>query len=150
MPYVIGELTLLQRLPLFIVGNDNEGSRDHKIGGLMELQRLNELRGCIKGEILKEKQYLRSLILEWHQWGENENDELVMEGLQPHPNLKEFFINCYGECEGGFISNAILPISSIPHAQLDAEVEGIVEDGVTRRARSFISLSFKLIYTLVA
>lgn len=82
MPYGIGELTLLQRLPLFIVGNDSEGSRDHKIGGLMELQRLNELRGWLhiknlenvtdvipvsKGEILKEKQYLRSLILEWHQ-----------------------------------------------------------------------------------
>ena len=108
MPYGIGELTLLQSLPLFVVGTGKAG--DHKIGGLSELKRLNQLRGELRirnlenvkdvvpvsrGEILKGKQYLRSLRLEWEWW--DENGELVMEWLQPHPTLKDLFIQGYGD-----------------------------------------------------
>ncbi|KAL6314315.1 hypothetical protein AAG906_019013 [Vitis piasezkii] len=108
MPHGIGKLTLLQSLPLFVVGNDI-GLRNHKIGSLSELKGLNQLRGglCIsnlqnvrdvelvsRGEILKGKQYLQSLRLEWNQWDQDG-------GLQPHPHpyLKHIFIKGYGGTE---------------------------------------------------
>ncbi|KAL6313662.1 hypothetical protein AAG906_010080 [Vitis piasezkii] len=91
--------------------------RNHKIGSLIELESLNHLRGglCIsnlqnvrdvelvsRGEILKGKQYLQSLRLEWNwsgQDGGDEGDKSVMEGLQPHPHLKDIFIEGYGGME---------------------------------------------------
>ncbi|KAJ9672973.1 hypothetical protein PVL29_026301 [Vitis rotundifolia] len=117
MPHGIGKLTLLQSLPLFVVGNDIGRLRNHKIGSLSELKGLNQLRGglCIsnlqnvrdvelvsRGEILKGKQYLQSLRLEWKRSGQDEGDEgdkSVMEGLQPHPHLKDIFIKGYGGTE---------------------------------------------------
>ncbi|KAJ9672971.1 hypothetical protein PVL29_026299 [Vitis rotundifolia] len=117
MPHGIGKLTLLQSLPLFVVGNDIGWLRNHKIGSLSELKDLNQLRGglCIsnlqnvrdvelvsRGEILKGKQYLQSLRLKWKRsdqdWGD-EGDKSVMEGLQPHPHLKDIFIEGYGGTE---------------------------------------------------
>ncbi|XP_034677820.1 putative disease resistance protein RGA4 [Vitis riparia] len=115
MPHVIGKLTLLQSLPLFVVGNDI-GLRNHKIGSLSELKGLNQLRGglCIsnlqnvrdvelvsRGEILKGK-HLQSLRLQWNRWGQDggyEGDKSVMEGLQPHQHLKDIFIKGYGGTE---------------------------------------------------
>ncbi|RVW75560.1 putative disease resistance RPP13-like protein 1 [Vitis vinifera] len=114
MPCGIGELTFLQSLPLFIVGNGREFSKKKRIGSLSELKRLSQLGGVLqiknlqnerdvipisKGEILKENQYLQSLRLEWRWWDLeakwDENDELVMEGLQPHLNLKELSVYGY-------------------------------------------------------
>ena len=116
-PQGIGRLTLLQNLPLFVVGNEKELSRDHKIGSLIELKWLDQLRGglCIKNlenvrnaaevsreEILRGKKYLESLRLEWergwardHEETSDVDDELLMEGLQPHTELKELFISGY-------------------------------------------------------
>ncbi|XP_034679066.1 putative disease resistance protein RGA3 [Vitis riparia] len=117
MPHGIGKLTLLQSLPLFVVGNDIGWLRNHKIGSLSELKGLNQLRGGLnisnlqnvrdvelvsRGEILKGKQYLQSLRLEWNRSGQDaayEGDKLVMEGLQPHPHLKDIFIAGYGGTE---------------------------------------------------
>ncbi|XP_059591242.1 putative disease resistance protein RGA3 [Vitis vinifera] len=117
MPRGIGKLTLLQSLPLFVVGNETGRLRNHKIGSLIELESLNHLRGglCIsnlqnvrdvelvsRGEILKGKQYLQSLRLEWNRSGQDggdEGDKSVMEGLQPHPQLKDIFIEGYGGTE---------------------------------------------------
>ena len=45
MPFGIGDLTLLQSLSIFVVGNGRGHSRDNKIGSLIELKRLNNLRG---------------------------------------------------------------------------------------------------------
>ncbi|RVW23477.1 putative disease resistance protein RGA4 [Vitis vinifera] len=114
VPKYLGELTLLQSLPLFIVGNGREFSKNKRIGRLSELKRLSQLGGILqiknlqnerdvlpisKGEILKEKQYLQSLRLEWRWWDLeakwDENAELVMEGLQPHLNLKELSVYGY-------------------------------------------------------
>ncbi|WKA13312.1 hypothetical protein VitviT2T_030626 [Vitis vinifera] len=127
MPHGIGKLTLLQSLPLFVVGNDI-GLRNHKIGSLSELKGLNQLRGglCIsnlqnvrdvelvsRGGILKEKQYLQSLRLEWNRWGQDggdEGDQSVMEGLQPHQHLKDIFIDGYGGTEfPSWMMNSLLP-----------------------------------------
>ena len=117
MPRGIEKLTLLQSLPLFVVGNETGWLRNHKIGSLSELKSLNHLRGglCIrnlqnvrdielvsKGEILERKQYLQSLRLEWKRSGQDggdEGDKSMMEGLQPHPHLKDIFIEGYGGTE---------------------------------------------------
>ncbi|KAL6314301.1 hypothetical protein AAG906_018997 [Vitis piasezkii] len=127
MPCGLGELTLLQSLPLFVVGDERELSRDHTIGSLVELKRLNQLRGglCIKnlqnarvseGEILKEKKYLESLRLEWERWAWDRertcyvDDESLMEGLQPHTELKELFIRGYaGRKFPNWMMNGLLP-----------------------------------------
>ena len=118
----IGELTLLQSLPLFVVGDQRELSRDHTIGSLIELKRLNQLRGglCIKnlqnaqvskGEILKEKECLKSLRLEWAPEDNSDvDDELVMKGLQPRRNLKELYISGNrGERFPSWMMNSLLP-----------------------------------------
>ncbi|XP_034678719.1 putative disease resistance protein RGA3 [Vitis riparia] len=117
MPRGMGKLTLLQSLPLFVVGNETGKIRNHKIGSLIELESLNHLRGglCIRnlqnvrdvelvsrGEILKGKQYLQSLRLQWYRRGQDggyEGHKSVMEGLQPHPHLKHIFIEGYGGTE---------------------------------------------------
>ena len=112
MPCRLGELTMLQTLPLFVIG---KGGREG-ISRLNELQCLTNLRGGLeirnlqrvkggalesKEANLKEKHYLQSLALEWRWWerGEDyqngEDGELVMEGLQPCPNLKELYIDGY-------------------------------------------------------
>ncbi|XP_034678963.1 putative disease resistance protein RGA4 isoform X2 [Vitis riparia] len=108
MPCRIGELTLLESLPLFVIGTGS------KVGRLSELKRLNNLRGKLRIEKLEnvrdanveseeanlgEKQYIESLELEW-SYGEEaqsgEDAESVMVGLRPHRNLKELFITRYG------------------------------------------------------
>ncbi|XP_034678421.1 putative disease resistance protein RGA4 [Vitis riparia] len=108
MPCRIGELTLLESLPLFVIGTGS------KVGRLSELKRLNNLRGKLRikklenvrdanvesGEAnLGEKQYIECLELEW-SYGEEaqsgEDAESVMVGLRPHRNLKELFITGYG------------------------------------------------------
>ncbi|WKA13266.1 hypothetical protein VitviT2T_030584 [Vitis vinifera] len=108
MPCGIGELTLLQTLRVFIVGNRGGGFRDdHEIGRLSELKGLNNLKGELRIENLqnvrdvvvesrkanlKEKKYVQSLRLEWWYRGaqSSEDSESPMEGLQPHPNLKGY------------------------------------------------------------
>ncbi|XP_034703028.1 putative disease resistance protein RGA3 isoform X2 [Vitis riparia] len=116
MPRGLGELTNLQTLPLFWVGNDGGESRHKRMGRLNELRFLNNLRGELeikrlsnardseaKEAILEGKQSLECLILDWEgqeATDESEEDEseeavLVMESLQPHPNLKELFIFYY-------------------------------------------------------
>ncbi|KAJ4715610.1 NBS-LRR disease resistance protein [Melia azedarach] len=98
MPYGLGQLTGLRKLSLFVVGK-----RDTKDYALRELNGLNELRGRLEikllgneesvnlgGANLEEKQYLESLWL----GGDSECLEAtVVEGLKPHPNLKELNIS---------------------------------------------------------
>ena len=123
MPRGIEKLTLLQSLPSFVIGEDIGWLRNHKVGSLSELKSLNQLRGELnienlqnvrdvelvyKGKILEEKEYLQSLRLEWDLWSREmewqrwrqsdeqcESDKLLMEGLQPHPHLKDLFIEGY-------------------------------------------------------
>ena len=114
MPHGIGKLTLLQSLPLFVIGNDIGWLRNHKVGSLSELESLDHLRGELhikdlqnvrdvelvsRQKILEKKEYLESLRLEWRGSEQNrvgEGDKWVMEGLQPNRQLKELFIEGYG------------------------------------------------------
>ncbi|KAL1146496.1 hypothetical protein V6Z11_A11G378000 [Gossypium hirsutum] len=102
MPRGIGKLSSLETLSLFVV--DKDGS--HGGADLSELSGLNNLRGELiirnlgfvknareqfKATNLKEKQHLRSLVLQWHRAAAND-DEKSLENLQPHPNLEELRI----------------------------------------------------------
>ncbi|KAK5839163.1 putative disease resistance protein RGA3 [Gossypium arboreum] len=111
MPSGIGQLTSLQTLTRFVVGTS---SFEMASGGLRELKDLNELRGELmiaklenlrnvaaecKEANLKEKQHLEVLTLDWSREVNNhvsfEEDEALLEGLQPHSNLQEFHIYGY-------------------------------------------------------
>ncbi|KAL1146458.1 hypothetical protein V6Z11_A11G374300 [Gossypium hirsutum] len=103
MPRGIGKLTSLETLSTFVV--DKDGS--HGGADLSELRLLNNLRGQLeirnlgsvknakekfKAANLREKQHLRSLVLEWYA-DNGDDDEKSLEDLQPHPNLKKLVIN---------------------------------------------------------
>ncbi|XP_055959911.1 putative disease resistance protein RGA3 [Mercurialis annua] len=104
MPSGLGRLTCLERLPLFVVGNDWGGS-------IQELERLNELRGKLslnhlenvrgKEEAekanLKMKKMIKSLKFGWTEGSsiENRNNEEVLEALEPHPNIESIKIEDY-------------------------------------------------------
>ncbi|KAK9140734.1 hypothetical protein Scep_010415 [Stephania cephalantha] len=102
MPEGIGQLSCLQTLPVFKVGRNNDGR------SLAELEHLNSLQGKVKiydldvvGDVtyaeaanLKAKQNIYSLGLEWDRDevdGMN-NDDDVLEALQPNSNLKELWM----------------------------------------------------------
>ncbi|MBA0619537.1 hypothetical protein Godav_028696, partial [Gossypium davidsonii] len=104
MPRGIGKLSSLETLSMFVV--DKDGS--HGGADLSELRGLNKLRGELrirnlgfvknakerfKAANLKEKRHLRSLVLEWgFYFDDNDDDDKSLEDLQPHPNLKELCI----------------------------------------------------------
>ncbi|XP_050284775.1 putative disease resistance protein RGA3 isoform X3 [Quercus robur] len=106
MPCGLGQMTSLQTLQLFIVSTSSH------IGGLGELKELNNLRGTLEishlGRLeetnsesivvnLREKQHLEKLILKWYYQDQvdNNEDEKLLEDLQPHENLKYFEVYQY-------------------------------------------------------
>ncbi|KAJ6960659.1 disease resistance protein RGA4 [Populus alba x Populus x berolinensis] len=102
MPFGMGQLTCLRKLGLFIVGKE-DGRH------LGELERLNNLAGELsitdlvnvknltdaRSANLKLKTTLLSLHLSWNKNGA-ENNEDVLDGLQPHSNLKKLRLIGYG------------------------------------------------------
>ncbi|XP_050284767.1 putative disease resistance protein RGA4 [Quercus robur] len=106
MPHGLGQMTSLQTLQLFIV------STSFHTSGLGELKELNNLRGTLEISHLdrlkeansksivvnlREKQHLEKLILKWsHQDQVDYNeDEKLLEDLQPHQNLKYLEVQHY-------------------------------------------------------
>ncbi|GLT45141.1 hypothetical protein SLA2020_189940 [Shorea laevis] len=100
MPANIGRLPCLQTLPNFFVGI----TKGHKIE---ELGSLRGLKGSLKIcnlELIKDKseamgaklheKTISELILKWRK--ESDQDEDVLEGLQPHSNLQVLEIDGYG------------------------------------------------------
>lgn len=107
MPCGLGGLTSLHTLDQFVVDENNLG-RTHS-GRIDELGNLNNLRGELaiinlghgkdmalesRATNLKEKRHLQRLLLEWKYEDYNgkadilEIDEMALDGLQPHSNLK--------------------------------------------------------------
>ncbi|XP_073154095.1 putative disease resistance protein RGA3 [Henckelia pumila] len=102
MPLEIGKLTCLRTLSIFIVGNE-EGLKIGELRNLKNLhgevaiRNLEEVREKAEamGACLVEKQNLLSLKFEWSRRETrevNNNDDEVLEGLQPHQNLKRLVI----------------------------------------------------------
>ncbi|KAJ6370818.1 hypothetical protein OIU77_001344 [Salix suchowensis] len=119
-PHEMGQLTCLRKLNLFIVGK--EEGRD-----IRELERLNYLAGELRitdldnvknltdarSANLKLKRALLSLTLSWNEYGQSDSitcirslpnkEAEVLEGLQPHSNLKK--LRLIGYCGSKFPSN---------------------------------------------
>ncbi|XP_007033676.2 PREDICTED: putative disease resistance protein RGA3 [Theobroma cacao] len=103
MPVEIGQLTCLQTLPLFSVGREM-GNQIEELGCLSQLRgelKISNLeyvrdKDEARGAKLQEKTKIYKLEFVWqsHREGLN-NDEDVLEGLQPHLNLKSLTITGY-------------------------------------------------------
>ncbi|CAL5422949.1 unnamed protein product [Camellia sinensis] len=102
MPDKMGQLTCLQRLSMFIVGQD-EGYqigelKELNLGGTLSIKRLENVRNSedAKKANLKGKHDLISLELCWsNEENRPKNVEVVLESLQPNSNLKKLSINCF-------------------------------------------------------
>jgi hypothetical protein len=117
MPHGLGKLTALQTLTQYTLGEKGSCVPKRK-GGLADLESLDELRGELhiiglkhlrsspleaKAANLERKQYFRMLTLQWGPYvydddGSDkaiENDEQLLQNLQPHLNLKKLIINGY-------------------------------------------------------
>ncbi|CDP21545.1 unnamed protein product [Coffea canephora] len=101
MPLEMGRLTCLQTLEFFKVGRE----KGRRIGELESLKNLKGKLSIRNLELVKdkkgaeeaklsEKANLFRLELEWadDREGDNYNDEDVLDGLLPHPNLEELVI----------------------------------------------------------
>ncbi|KAJ6861569.1 disease resistance protein RGA1 [Populus alba x Populus x berolinensis] len=121
MPCGMGQLKCLRKLTLFIVGGEN-GRRISELEGLNNLAGELSITDLVNVKNLKDatsanlklKTALLSLTLSWHGNGDylsypwlivppqqrksviQENNEEVLEGLQPHSNLKKLRMCGYG------------------------------------------------------
>ncbi|CDP20557.1 unnamed protein product [Coffea canephora] len=101
MPLEMGRLTCLQTLEFFNVGQE-KGRRIGELGSLKNLKGRLKIRNLelVKDKEgaeeakLSEKANLFRLELEWayNREGDDYNDEDVLDGLRPHPNLEELAI----------------------------------------------------------
>ncbi|KAK8700218.1 hypothetical protein V6N13_018619 [Hibiscus sabdariffa] len=109
MPVGLGQLTCLRKLSKFVVGKDKGGGIDElkelalegelSITGLCNVKNSTEA----KNANLIEKKNLRSLELYWRSGKysescchhQHENDEEILDALQPHPSLKKLCITDY-------------------------------------------------------
>ncbi|XP_077225822.1 putative disease resistance protein RGA1 [Tasmannia lanceolata] len=116
VPIGIGELSCLQTLSIFIVG-DEEGRRLSELSNLnlrgeLSIKQLSLVRNAsdAKQANLKSKKDLRELELSWgDDDGDVEMHEEVSEGLEPHGNLKYLQIRDYeGIRFPGWIQNSLL------------------------------------------
>ncbi|XP_057781732.1 putative disease resistance protein RGA3 [Salvia miltiorrhiza] len=103
LPAGIGRLTSLQTLKYFPVGDENGckieelGSLNNLKGGLRirNLERVHDKEEARKANLFQKSKILK-LRLEWGNEREGErNDENVLEGLQPHSDLKKLKISGY-------------------------------------------------------
>ncbi|PWA42965.1 NB-ARC domains-containing protein [Artemisia annua] len=108
LPLGIKELIFLRRLSHFPVGKDS-GAQLEELGDLNRLEgelALCKLENCkgnqVKSAKLRLKRNLQVLTLVWsnrymfgQEFVEHSNDEMVVEGLEPNPSLKELTVRFY-------------------------------------------------------
>ncbi|KAK4564940.1 hypothetical protein RGQ29_006832 [Quercus rubra] len=100
MPEGMGQLACLQSLSFFIAGKKN-GYQVSELNGLnlrnkLTIKELNNVRNSVeaKNANLIGKENLHSLCLEWDSHIPDHVED-VLDGLQPHSNLKKLSINNY-------------------------------------------------------
>nr|XP_028952412.1 putative disease resistance protein RGA4 [Malus domestica] len=127
MPPGLGKLISLQTLPIFVLCKKSLSS-----SGLDELSGLNCLRGMLhivhlehvknvtrgsNRSILSQKQCLQSLKLSWCREEDNgsNGDNILLEGLRPHQNLKALHIAgyCSVQFPNWLMTNTALSLPSL-------------------------------------
>ncbi|XXG50774.1 hypothetical protein AAC387_Pa02g4708 [Persea americana] len=107
MPVHIRKLKCLQTLPIFIVGAST-GCRITELkglnlGGELFIKKLENVKDAndAKEANLKLKQNLRVLGFSWSSYDSDavfgEKAEQILEGLEPHPNLKRLLVDEFAE-----------------------------------------------------
>jgi Leucine-rich repeat (LRR) protein len=104
LPPSMGNLAGLHNLPVFWVGHENgygieELEKMAHLSGTLHISKLEKAANA-RAAKLNEKKSLDKLVFEWSDRVVNTQDEAttensVLEGLQPHSNLKELQILCY-------------------------------------------------------
>ncbi|XP_021774977.1 putative disease resistance protein At3g14460 [Chenopodium quinoa] len=111
MPKGLGKLTNLQTLSVFVVREKSSRSKfeANDVGGLEDLKHLNHLKGELSIQVCKQpkdivlgarmanlrrKEKLIDLSIDFRD--STKEDEAVLEGLQPHANLRYLKIQGYG------------------------------------------------------
>ncbi|XP_017979684.1 PREDICTED: putative disease resistance RPP13-like protein 1 [Theobroma cacao] len=100
LPKGLGELTSLQTLHRFIVNSFSTAAtlnelRDlDDLGNYLSIENLDDVKNVELESMeanLKTKKRLQSLKLDWWTYprGDDKKDELLLDNLQPHPNLKK-------------------------------------------------------------
>eukprot|EP00268_Persea_americana_P054699 TRINITY_DN6291_c0_g1_i5.p1 TRINITY_DN6291_c0_g1~~TRINITY_DN6291_c0_g1_i5.p1 ORF type:complete len:1110 (+),score=191.03 TRINITY_DN6291_c0_g1_i5:1029-4358(+) len=119
-PVQLGKLKCLQTLPIFAVGT-SVGCRitelkDLNLQGQLFIKNLENVKdgNDAKEANLKQKQNLHVLVFSWSHCDNNavvgENVEQVLEGLEPHPNLKKLRVDEYaGIRYPRWMSDLLLP-----------------------------------------
>ncbi|KAF2296373.1 hypothetical protein GH714_037609 [Hevea brasiliensis] len=103
MPSMVGRLTCLETLPLFVVGPNREGSIQeleclNQLSGKLEINHLEEVSDKEEAQKsnLQKKTKIKALRFTWSDGREiTSNDEEVLEGLELHPNIEIIEINNY-------------------------------------------------------
>ncbi|KAJ8438866.1 hypothetical protein Cgig2_007711 [Carnegiea gigantea] len=117
MPRGMGKLSCLQRLSLFVVGDNNSTTKQSVVEHMEELKALTDLKGSLQINILKNTEYIvenageRGYIRNKQHlsrvgisfpWDEEEHNRmrddeagLLLEDLQPHPKLRELELSWY-------------------------------------------------------
>ncbi|XP_075498908.1 disease resistance protein RGA2-like [Primulina tabacum] len=103
-PPGLGELTSLQRLSIFIVGEDSAHQtiqlKELNLGGKLSIRGLENVRNLedVKAANMITKRNLASLNLSWASGANNismEHFEATLENIQPHHNLEQICISSY-------------------------------------------------------
>ncbi|KAA8547765.1 hypothetical protein F0562_004194 [Nyssa sinensis] len=104
MPAGMGQLTCLQTLSTFIVGQEDGHQicelKELNLEGELSIEELDNVRNSedARSANLRRKQKLLSLTLSWRYNNKDnlpKNAEAVLDGLQPHSNLKQLHIISY-------------------------------------------------------
>jgi Leucine-rich repeat (LRR) protein len=146
MPAGMGQLIFLRKLTLFIVGGEN-GRRINELEGLNNLAGELSITDLVNVKNLKDatsanlklKSALSSLTLSWHGNGDylfdpwsfeppqqresviQVNNEEVLEGLQPHSNLKKLRVCGYGGSRfPNWMMNLNMTLSNLVEMELSA------------------------------
>ncbi|XVF37489.1 hypothetical protein REPUB_Repub20aG0012600 [Reevesia pubescens] len=134
VPDEIGCLTSLQTLPIFVVDREGRCRIEElgclsELGGELEIFNLQNVKSKAEsqGAKLWEKKKLDKLEYRWSSYQREacSNDEEVLEGLEPHSNLKSLTIEKY---KGGNYPSWLVKTSSVsgPSASLHS-ITNLVE-----------------------